>query len=124
MSAISETISTALRHHRAGRLADAETLYRRVLDTAPEQPDALHLLGMVQAQTGRAEAGVALIRRAIARNPHTADYHVNLANILLATGRPGEAAASYRAALALKPAEPTAGATLPKAVMGEADRRF
>ncbi|HYH19941.1 MAG TPA: tetratricopeptide repeat protein [Azospirillum sp.] len=121
---MSDTLSTALKHHLAGRFGDAEALYRRVLDTAPEQPDALHLLGMVHAQTGRVEPAVALIRRAIARNPRSSDYHVNLANILLATGRPGEAAAAYRAALALKPAEPTASANLPKAMMAEADHRF
>jgi len=118
------TLSTALQHHLAGRFGEAEALYRRVLDKTPEQPDALHLLGMVHAQTGRVEPGVAMIRRAIARNPRASDYHVNLANILLATGRPGEAAAAYRAALTLKPGEPTAGTNFPKAVMAEADRRF
>ena len=38
-------IEQALEHHRAGRLQQAEAIYRQMLRQEPNHPDALHLLG-------------------------------------------------------------------------------
>ena len=40
--------------HEAGRLDEAETIYRQILETAPEQPDVLNLLGLVAQAKGAA----------------------------------------------------------------------
>ncbi len=40
-------LTTALEHHRAGRVDKAEALYRTILLTEPNQADALHLLGVL-----------------------------------------------------------------------------
>src|SRR5690349_16827449 len=45
-------IASALAHHRAGRLAEAETLYRRVLAADPHDIDASHFLGVIAYQRG------------------------------------------------------------------------
>ena len=37
--AVSETLAAGLAHHRAGRLAEAEAAYKRVLAIQPEQTD-------------------------------------------------------------------------------------
>ena len=63
---IDSSLTSAVTHHQAGRLANAEALYRQVLATAPHHPDALHLLGVLLHQTGQSQAAVDLIRRAIA----------------------------------------------------------
>ncbi|MGQ9368352.1 tetratricopeptide repeat protein [Azospirillum sp. ST 5-10] len=97
-------MSLALEHHLAGRLAEAEILYGRILDAEPRQPDALHLLGVLAGQTGRPDRAAALIGEAMALRPDTADYPSNLGNALAAAGRPAPAAAAYRRALALAPA--------------------
>jgi tetratricopeptide (TPR) repeat protein len=96
-------ISTALQHHLAGRLSDAETLYREVLAADPNSADALHLLGVVAHQTGRIERAVELIRAAIAVNPAVAGYHCNLGVALGALGRLTEAIAAYQAAVECQP---------------------
>jgi len=51
-------LAEAARQHEAGRLAEAERLYRRLLADDPNRPDCLHLLGLVAHQTGRSEAAL------------------------------------------------------------------
>ncbi len=103
MATISEALTIALDHHLAGRGAEAEILYRRILEVEPRQPDALHLLGVLAGQAGDVETAAALIGEAIAANPTSADYHLNLANLLRPAGRIEEAARHYADALRLAP---------------------
>ena len=44
----------ALANHRAGRLAEAEDIYRQILGQDYGHAGALHLLGVLTCQTGRA----------------------------------------------------------------------
>ena len=90
--------------HQAGRLAEAETLYRRVLDKQPSHPAANHLLGLVKLQQGDAESAVALISRAVHVRGGDPQYHCNLGVALNAAGQPRRAIASFDRALALQPA--------------------
>jgi Flp pilus assembly protein TadD len=99
-------LDVALACHREGRLEEAETLYRRVLEGEPENADSLHLLGMVAFQSGDSETAASLIRRAIAVNPRAASYHSNLGNVLQQQGYARDAAASFLRALRINPALP------------------
>jgi tetratricopeptide (TPR) repeat protein len=96
-------IRDALGRHQAGRLAEAEQLYRQALDIDPQSADCLHLLGMVAFQFGKHREAVALIRQAISIHKTAASYHSNLGNVLQAEGILDEAEACYRQALELKP---------------------
>lgn len=58
-----------LSYHQAGHLSQAEAVYRQILRAVPNQPDALHLLGMVANQAGQNEFAVELIGKAIGINP-------------------------------------------------------
>jgi Flp pilus assembly protein TadD len=51
-----ELLEKAKTQHREGRLQDAERLYREALNQSPEDPDALHLLGVVALQFTRPSA--------------------------------------------------------------------
>jgi protein O-GlcNAc transferase len=102
-SNVRELLAHAVQSHRAGRLAEAEGIYRRILQTDASHADALHLLGVLAHQTGRHEIAVDLIGAAIAQNDRVAAFHNNLANALNAQGKLPEAAASYGRALTLKP---------------------
>jgi Flp pilus assembly protein TadD len=53
-------LAVGLQHHQAGRLAEAEACYRRVLAAHPDHADPLHLLGIIAGQTGRHDLAVEL----------------------------------------------------------------
>ena len=65
--------------HEAGRLDEAETIYRQILETAPEQPDVLNLLGLVAQAKGAQSEACSLFMRAIRGKPQEASFYYNLA---------------------------------------------
>jgi tetratricopeptide (TPR) repeat protein len=89
--------------HQAGRLNEAERIYRQILEVDPDNADGLHLLGVIAHETGHNEVAVDLIGKAIARNSRVADFHCNIGNALQALGRLTEASAHFRRALKLNP---------------------
>ncbi|MCE9563685.1 MAG: tetratricopeptide repeat protein [Planctomycetes bacterium] len=98
-----DTFQTAVGHHQAGRIDQAEFLYREVLRLQPHHADALHLLGVIAHQKGLHSQAVELIRQALALQPETATYHVNLAEAYRLAGNLEQAAAHCRQALRLEP---------------------
>jgi protein O-GlcNAc transferase len=93
----------ARQDHDAGKLAEAELLYQHVIARQPDHADAMHLLGIILAQTGRRDKAAEMMRRALAIQPDSGDLHNNLGNVLQGMGELPEAIAEYRAALAIKP---------------------
>ena len=63
---VGAALSEALQHHEAGRLGQAQALYRDILAQDPDNADSLHLLGLITAEQGDPAAGAALIQRAMA----------------------------------------------------------
>src|SRR5579872_4041256 len=98
----------AQQYHQAGRLSEAEAIYRRILSEQPRHTDALHLLGMVEYQKGRCETGLDLIGQAIKIDPKRADYHCNLGSVLASLSRHTEAIEAYHHALSIRPDYPIA----------------
>jgi len=96
-------LAHALRHHQAGRLTEAEPIYRQILAVDAHHPDCLHLLGMIEYQAGRPQLAAEMIRNAIAINQKQAAYHCNLGTVLQSQGELQEAAKCYKRALALQP---------------------
>jgi len=103
-----ERVALGRRYHQAGRVVEAERLYREALEREPEHAEALHLLGVVAIQAKRYEVAVQSIGRATAADPSNADYLANLGMALAGAGRPEEAIGAYRRALALDPAHANA----------------
>jgi predicted O-linked N-acetylglucosamine transferase (SPINDLY family) len=101
-----EMIETAVAHHNAGRVDDAERLYRQALEVDPDNADAWHLLGLLVAQRGNADGGRKLIERAIQLKSDADLYHINLASLNGACGLNEEAVAGYRRAIELNPRVP------------------
>lgn len=101
-------LQTAVTLHQAGELDRAEALYRDVLRATPSQPDALHLLGVIEHQRGRNEAAVELIAQAISVCPGHATYHNNLGAAHNALGRVTDAHQQFCRAVELNPNYPDA----------------
>jgi predicted O-linked N-acetylglucosamine transferase (SPINDLY family) len=96
----------ALQHHRANRLPEAESLYRQLLASDPNHADALHMLGVLANQMGRASDAIELIRRAIQLNCGRAIYHNNLGLVLASQRQWPAAEQAFRTALSINPALP------------------
>lgn len=102
-AAIRKHIQAALEHHQAGRIPQAEALYQQVLRIDQNNPDALHLMGVIAHQAGNYDMAIELINRAIQIKPSDPVYYNNLGPAYKALSRPEEAIASYQHAIAIKP---------------------
>ncbi len=101
-------LADAVRHHQAGRLSDAEALYRRILRADPRHPQALHLLGVLVHRLGRHDQAVELISEAIALDNTRAEFHYNLGNAHAALGHLDQAVRCLRHVVALQPTHASA----------------
>ncbi|WP_454017561.1 tetratricopeptide repeat protein [Azospirillum sp. Marseille-Q6669] len=108
MATLLDVLDAAVNHHMAGRLAEAAQDYRVVLAVEPAQPDALHLLGVAEAQRGVHAAAAALIARSLRLRPDAAAPWGNLGGALRALGAAERADAALARALVLDPASPDA----------------
>jgi len=93
----------AQQHHAAGRLPQAEAIYRQILQIDPNQPAILNHLGVITRHLGKPETAVELFTKALAIDPAFAEAHINLGTAFKHLGKLDEAVASYRKALAIKP---------------------
>jgi predicted TPR repeat methyltransferase len=93
----------ALVFHQAGRVSEAEQMYRQILKDQPNHVDALHLLGVIDHQRGNHAEAVRHIDAALAINPMLASAFYTRGNALFRLRQFGEAVASYDQAIALKP---------------------
>lgn len=96
-------LEQGLAHHEAGRTAQAQAVYRRILEVEPDHADALHLLGVAEHQTGDHAAAIGHISRAIALNPNVALYHNNLGSAYQSLNLLDEAGRCISKSLGLKP---------------------
>jgi len=92
----------AFQAHKAGKFAEAEAGYRRLLDLDPQHADGCNLLGIMLQQKGANEEAEQCIRQALALR-QDARFFFALANLLHQTGRLEEAEASFRRTLELAP---------------------
>lgn len=98
------TLQAAVELHQAGQLSQAKAGYLQLLQLQPQNPDALHLLGLIEHQQGRSGQALARIRQAISLRPRDAMFHFNLANMLFELGQMDDAAALFQQAVQLEPA--------------------
>ncbi|HVN05692.1 MAG TPA: tetratricopeptide repeat protein, partial [Bryobacteraceae bacterium] len=104
MKRLEKTLEAAQAHHQAGRLDQAEALYRTIVAGRPNDPRVLYLLGLAAHQRGAQEQAEDWIRRAIAASGHpVAELSNTLGAILGARGRTTEAIQCFEEAIALRP---------------------
>lgn len=95
-------LEQAVEHHRAGRLSQAEAIYREVVAAEPRQAGALYLLGLLLHGRGAVEEAEGFYRRALEWNPAHAEAHAKLGVLVQARGERAEAEACCRRAVRLE----------------------
>jgi protein O-GlcNAc transferase len=113
--------TAATRAHQSGDLAQAASLYEKVLELNPGHADALHLRGLIASQNGHADRAASLIQRAIQLTGGNPVYYNNLGEVFRRAERLDEAADCYRRALALVPEFPEAHYNLALVLKARAD---
>ncbi len=103
-----DKLRRAVTLHGQGQAAEAAMLYAELVQSEPDNADALHLLGVTQIQLGNAQAGLQCIEKSLAINPLQPVTIANRGNALLTLDRGEEALASYDEALTLSPDYPIA----------------
>jgi len=118
---IPQALQIALEHHFAGRVREAEALYRQVLSRAPQNPEARQLLaaltrgfgphqpeyfyslGVVLSNAGRPDQAIPCYQQALRMNPAFVEAHYNLGNALAMMGDFASAIECYRRTLQIRP---------------------
>lgn len=106
MTKLDHLMREGLQLHQGGRLADAEAIYRKVLDKQPSHAAANHLMGLVLLQRGDAAGAVMRLQRAVKMRGNDPEYLGNLGTALNAAGRTDEAIEAFDKALKLQPHNP------------------
>ncbi len=100
---VTAKLHAALAHHRAGRLRDAEMLYREILREEPRHYEAIRLLGILASDCGNSKVAIDLLSRAAQMEPQRAEVQSNLGTALQAGGQIDAAIAAYQRSLILDP---------------------
>jgi protein O-GlcNAc transferase len=95
-------IDIALQHHRAGRLQQAEAIYKKM----PFSPDALHLRGVILHQLNQHDDAVELIGKAIRANPSNVNYCFSIDPVYRALNRLDDVVTCYQSLLTRVPNNP------------------
>jgi predicted O-linked N-acetylglucosamine transferase (SPINDLY family) len=84
---IATVLKSALEHHHAGNHADAEALYRAILDHMPEHADVLYNLAVLLIQTQRPDDAVPLFETVLGLHPSNGQYWVSYIDALARTNQ-------------------------------------
>lgn len=106
MPSFENLLETGRQYHMAGRLADAEAAYRRILESEPSNAEANFLLGTLAYQVDEYQQAEQLLQNAIRGNPRRSDYYNNLGLVLRARGEPERAVRAFEEAARLAPDSP------------------
>ncbi len=96
-------LSVGLHLHREGLYQEAKHSYEEALNTMPDHPEALHLLGIIAYQRAENTEAIRLITKAIANNPANPSYYNNLGLAFLALNQSQQAKKNFCKALQLDP---------------------
>jgi tetratricopeptide (TPR) repeat protein len=94
-------LAAAVGAHREGRLREAISGYKALLQRAPTNADVSHLLGIALAQVGNCAEAVVYFARSLSLKPDQASVLLNLAQALHTLRREEEALAACNRALSL-----------------------
>ena len=80
---LEQALQRAIEAHKAGKLQDAESLYRAILQAQPNHPDANHNLGIMAASLNQTEAALPLFKIALEANPNQGQFWLSYIDALI-----------------------------------------
>src|SRR5262249_41615882 len=104
---------------RLNKIAEAERELAGILKVAPNDADALNLLGTIRAQQGRLKEAESLFRQALRANGSLISAHMNLAYLYALQRAPENTISEFREVLRLDPANVEASYKLARLLLSE-----
>ena len=98
-----DLVAEAVKHHEAGRLTEADAIYRAALALSPGHAAVTQNLGVIAATLGQHDAAITRFDEVIAREPAYVSAHYNRAAALQALGRTRDAIKGFSRVCALEP---------------------
>lgn len=86
-----ETLALAMGHHKAGRLQEAQCLYRDILQIKPSHSGVNHSLGVLAVQLNQPMMGLPYFKAALIANPGHGQYWLSYIDALIRAGKPDDA---------------------------------
>jgi tetratricopeptide (TPR) repeat protein len=80
---IEQALQQAVEDHKAGKLQDAERLYRAILQTQPNHPDANHNLGVLAVSFNQLETALPLFKIALEAYPDQEQFWLSYIDVLI-----------------------------------------
>jgi tetratricopeptide (TPR) repeat protein len=121
MPTIADIYQLALRYHQAGNLAQAEVLYRQVLQADSANADALCALGILLAAQNQLAQAAASYRQALLTDPNHADASNSLGQTLISLGQRAAGIECFRHALRVNPDHPDANNNLANSLVEDGE---
>jgi tetratricopeptide (TPR) repeat protein len=103
IDSVEQMLAVAMGYHQAGRLAEAEGIYRQILAHVPDHAGALHKLGCLALAAGHMGAAIELIGQAVTIEPAAAAYHCDLGESYRRAGETQRAISCLCRAIELEP---------------------
>jgi tetratricopeptide (TPR) repeat protein len=80
---ITQALQQAIAAHKEGKLQEAEHLYRAILQSQPEHPDANHNLGVLAVSVGKVEGALPYLKAALEANPKIEQFWLSYIEALI-----------------------------------------
>ena len=88
---IDQALQQGIASHKEGKLQDAERLYRAILQSQPNHPDANHNLGVLAVAVGKALEAIPRFKLALEVNPNSEQFWLSYIDALIKVERFDEA---------------------------------
>ena len=80
---VEEALQRAVEAHKAGKLQNAEALYRAILQAQPKHPDANHNLGVLAVSLKKSELAIPFFKAALEANPNQEQFWISYIGALI-----------------------------------------
>ena len=80
---IEQALKQGVAAHKAGKLQEAERLYRAILQSEPSHPDANHNLGVLAVSVNKADTALPLFKTALEANPKIEQFWLSYIDALV-----------------------------------------